>query len=222
MGGLGPNLSSCGQRRFWSDCADAQADLSSLGAQSLCWFCHVQAHIVFYHYADVTERKCNICHKEFEKAQNLRNHMRIHDGTQQFRCNFCGALFSRKIDRDRHNMVHTGEKPNKCDRCPYSCIQPGDRHRHKLKHSEQSGAEMWNERTYSFPFSRWNEPRHEKTCLRGLRPGKTQTDLLSYRSYLGTLHIVSTDIILRSEQQWCWSDCADAQADLHLCCSHMA
>ena len=26
------------------------------------------------------------------------------------------------------------------------------------------------------------EPRHEKTCLRDLRPGKTQTGLLSYRS----------------------------------------
>ena len=24
------------------------------------------------------------------------------------------------------------------------------------------------------------EPRHEKTCLRGFRPGKTQTNLLSY------------------------------------------
>ena len=24
------------------------------------------------------------------------------------------------------------------------------------------------------------EPRHEKTCLRGLRPGKTQNSLLSY------------------------------------------
>ena len=26
-----------------------------------------------------------------------------------------------------------------------------------------------------------NEPHHEKTCIRGLRPGKTQTGLLSYR-----------------------------------------
>ena len=25
-----------------------------------------------------------------------------------------------------------------------------------------------------------NEPRHEKTCLWGFRPGKTQTDLLNY------------------------------------------
>ena len=29
-----------------------------------------------------------------------------------------------------------------------------------------------------------NEPRHEKTCLRGFRPGETQTGLLSYRSQL--------------------------------------
>ena len=35
------------QRRLWSDWADAQADLeSSLGAQSLCWFCHEAAHII--------------------------------------------------------------------------------------------------------------------------------------------------------------------------------
>ena len=27
-----------------------------------------------------------------------------------------------------------------------------------------------------------HEPRHEKTCLRGFRPGKTQTGLLSYRN----------------------------------------
>ena len=35
------------QRRLWSDWADARADLSSLGAHSFCWFCHVVAHIPF-------------------------------------------------------------------------------------------------------------------------------------------------------------------------------
>ena len=29
------------------------------------------------------------------------------------------------------------------------------------------------------------EPRHKKTCLRGLRPGMTKTGLLSYRGLLG-------------------------------------
>ena len=35
--------------------------------------------------------------------------------------------------------------------------------------------------------------------------------------------IVSRGITLSqaSKQQWRWSDCADAQADLRLCCSHM-
>ena len=31
----------------WSDWADAQVDLSLLGTQSLCWFCHVAAQIIF-------------------------------------------------------------------------------------------------------------------------------------------------------------------------------
>ena len=30
------------------------------------------------------------------------------------------------------------------------------------------------------PIEIRNEPRHEKTCLRGLQPGKTQTGLLSW------------------------------------------
>ena len=29
-----------------------------------------------------------------------------------------------------------------------------------------------------------DEPRHEKTCFQDLRPGKTQTSLISYRDQL--------------------------------------
>ena len=46
MSSLGPKLTLCGQRRLWSDWADAQADLSSLGAHSFWWFCHVAALII--------------------------------------------------------------------------------------------------------------------------------------------------------------------------------
>ena len=42
----GPKLSSCEQRRLWSDWADAQADLSLRWAHMpFCWFCHEAAHI---------------------------------------------------------------------------------------------------------------------------------------------------------------------------------
>ena len=36
------------QRRLWSDCADTQADLSSLGAHTFCWFCHALAYIYIW------------------------------------------------------------------------------------------------------------------------------------------------------------------------------
>ena len=46
VGIWGPNVSSCGQRRLWSDWPAVQADLSLRCAQrSFCWFCHVPAHI---------------------------------------------------------------------------------------------------------------------------------------------------------------------------------
>ena len=44
MGSYGPKLSSCRQRRLWSDWAEAQADLSLRWAHMpFCWFCHEAA-----------------------------------------------------------------------------------------------------------------------------------------------------------------------------------
>ena len=49
VGSLGPNTSSCGQWRLWSDWADAQADLSLPWAhRSFCWFCHAAAQLLLH------------------------------------------------------------------------------------------------------------------------------------------------------------------------------
>ena len=43
----GPKLPSCGQRRLWSDWADAQVDLRLRWAlKPFCWFCHEAAHVI--------------------------------------------------------------------------------------------------------------------------------------------------------------------------------
>ena len=48
MDSLGPKLSSCGQRRLWSNWADAQADPSLHWAHMpFCWFCHVAAQLLW-------------------------------------------------------------------------------------------------------------------------------------------------------------------------------
>ena len=70
-----------------------------------------------------------------------------------------------------------------------------------------------------------NGSRHEKMCLCEFptrsdsnwpaQPQKLAWRLIFWLQKLETLHY------LGSEQQRCWSDCVDAQTDLHLCCSHM-
>ena len=70
------------------------------------------------------------------------------------------------------------------------------------------------------------EPRHENMCLRE-SPTRQDTNwpaqlqrparILKFR-----LYELEVSFCPGSEQQRCWSDCADAQADLRLCCSHMA
>ena len=67
------------------------------------------------------------------------------------------------------------------------------------------------------------EPRHEKTCLREfptrLKPACSATETSMRLEILVTEPI---DITLsRQTAPMRWSDCKDAHADLHLCCSHM-
>ena len=70
------------------------------------------------------------------------------------------------------------------------------------------------------------EPHHVKMCLRGFltRYASNKPAQLQKLARILKLWILQVYIsyYLSSEQQRCWSDCADAQADLHLCCSHMA
>ena len=46
---FGRQSTSCGKWKLWSNCADAQADLSFRWAhRSFCWFCRAGAHISFF------------------------------------------------------------------------------------------------------------------------------------------------------------------------------
>ena len=68
------------------------------------------------------------------------------------------------------------------------------------------------------------EPHHVKTCLRGFRPAKNSNQsaqlrrLAIYRALKFWIQQVYALYYLDSEQNRRWSDCADAQADLCLCC----
>ena len=66
---------------------------------------------------------------------------------------------------------------------------------------------------------------HEKTCHQGLWPDKTNwpAQLQKLATVLKFwIKQVKVLYYLGSEQQRCWSDCTDAQADLRLRCLHLA
>ena len=68
-------------------------------------------------------------------------------------------------------------------------------------------------------WERWDKPRHEKTCLWGLRPGKTQTGLLSYKDQQQSWNFWFSNywyytIHEASEQKRHWSDSAGWSAPL--------
>ena len=48
----GPKLSSCRQRRLWSDWADAQVDLNKLGTYAILMVCHEAAQICLLNFQD--------------------------------------------------------------------------------------------------------------------------------------------------------------------------
>ena len=67
---------------------------------------------------------------------------------------------------------------------------------------------------------------HQKTCLRGFmirvdsnRPAQPKKLGRCFKFRAQKLEVL---YYIGSEQQRRWSDCADAQGDLRLCCSHMA
>ena len=87
----------------------------------------------------------------------------------------------------------------------YKAIYSELQHLQRSKESTYVNEEyMW---ASEFPTrSDWNWPA---------QPQKLAWGLKFWLQKLETLHY------LGSEQQRRWSDCADAQADLRLCCSHM-
>ena len=90
------------------------------------------------------------------------------------------------------------------------------------KKTKKTVCNTTKKKSKSKPF----EPRHEKMCLQESPtrqdtnwPAQLQRPARILKFWINKLEV---SFCLGSEQQRRWSDCADVQADLRLCCSHMA
>ena len=80
----------------------------------------------------------------------------------------------------------------------------------------------------SHPDNRWASSRENLSSGFATREYKNQTGLVSFRDWLKSWYCDSLTVasigtnLSKERKQRRWSYCADAQADLHLCCSHIA
>ncbi|XP_037326919.2 zinc finger protein 135-like [Pungitius pungitius] len=81
--------------------------------------------------------RCTVCHREFNRMENLKTHLRIHTGERPYTCSVCSKCFRHSGALTRHFRIHTGEKPYVCGQCGKSFRNCGGLKFHQRSHSKQ-------------------------------------------------------------------------------------
>ena len=102
---------------------------------------------------------CHICKRQYDVPGNLKNHMRLHQGTQ-FTCTICNKQFIREALLQRHIDTHDATKCVRCDICGQRFTSKARLHLHESKHkhnqiSNKSYCERCNR-----PISQYAKNKH--------------------------------------------------------------
>ena len=76
---------------------------------------YLRAHIV--RHCENRSKICNICKVNFF---DLRRHMLLHNGKDQYKCTICDKSFSQRSILKDHNVTHTDIRAFSCNLCDKS------------------------------------------------------------------------------------------------------
>lgn len=81
---------------------------------------------------------CFACPKQFRRATDLKEHLRVHTGERPFGCTVCGKRFTQSSALATHRRLHTGEKPFECAVCYRRFNNSSNFAKHRRLHGEDS------------------------------------------------------------------------------------
>ncbi|XP_060083772.1 zinc finger protein 148-like [Ylistrum balloti] len=127
----------------------------------------LQRHMRKTHTGDMPY-KCEQCDREFSQYNNLRRHLRVHNG-KSYKCHICGRTFNEVFYLEMHIGSHTGERTYSCGVCSLSFRDNAELQRHVQTHS---AAELHTCEVCGKSFSKACVLRQHKKMHSGLRPFK--------------------------------------------------
>ena len=116
--------SSKDEKRFCSTCSKMilkvnfkrhmrdhkQVNLSSLAHNKVvCDICSkevTKSQMRHHRRGHFSQFPCPLCNKVFNRKDNLKTHLRLHNDGKQFECNVCGKKFNQKVELVLHRKQH--------------------------------------------------------------------------------------------------------------------
>ncbi|XP_042329986.1 oocyte zinc finger protein XlCOF7.1-like [Sceloporus undulatus] len=80
---------------------------------------------------------CFACPKQFRRATDLKEHLRVHTGERPFGCSVCGKRFTQSSALVTHRRLHTGEKPFECAVCSRRFNNSSNFAKHRRLHGQE-------------------------------------------------------------------------------------
>ncbi|XP_018568013.1 uncharacterized protein LOC108908457 [Anoplophora glabripennis] len=95
--------------------------------------------------------KCNVCKKEFSRANHLKRHVTSHSSVKPFRCHVCTKSFNRRDHLNQHQKLHERSNDFECDICQKTFNRADLLAKHRAsKHG--IGEKIMGEKKYECPL----------------------------------------------------------------------